>query len=225
MHKRSDGSPLCKRCRRINLNALFRRSHLTKVGEEVQGWEGPVDQANFDSCPLCQLVMKAFQKSKEDMIQNEDHLRSFSSRRILGQGWASIDTTLLSLDQYHHSGSPYIVSQSKHMEIVRLLGPHVNFDLVKSWLRYCEDHHGKTCASVRGNDELNMISSLKFIDCDTNTIVPANGMPYIALSYLWGDGLNSAVSSVSSLPDDIPKTIKDAMTATRAMGLSLVKKR
>ncbi|KAI8711426.1 HET domain-containing protein [Fusarium sp. LHS14.1] len=219
MRKRSDSSPLCKRCRRINLNALFRRSHLTKVGEEVQGWEGPVDQANFDSCPLCQLVMKAFQKSKEDMIQNEDQLRSFSSRRIIGQGWASIDTTLLSLDQYHHWGSPYIVSQSKHMEIVRLLGPHVNFDLVKSWLRYCEDHHGKICASVRGNDELNMISSLKFIDCDTNTIIPANGMPYIALSYLWGDGLSSAVSSVSSLPDDVPKTIKDAMTATRAMGL------
>ncbi|WAO96205.1 HET domain-containing protein [Fusarium falciforme] len=218
MHRRSDSSPLCKRCRRINLNALFRRSHLTKVGEEVQGWEGPVDQANLDSCPLCQLVMKTFRRSKEEMIENEKQLRSFSSRRIMDQGWASIDTTLLSLDQYHHYGIPYIVSQSKHMEIVRLLGPRTNFDLVKSWLRYCRTRHGKTCATVRGNDELGMISSLKFIDCDTNTIIPANGMPYIALSYLWGGGLNSAVSSVNSLPDDVPKTIKDAMTATRAMG-------
>ncbi|EEU36271.1 uncharacterized protein NECHADRAFT_87161 [Fusarium vanettenii 77-13-4] len=220
MHKRSDSSAICKRCRKINLGALTRRSHTTKIGEVVIGWRGRIDQAKFDNCPLCQLIMKAFNMSKEEMTsQNTHQLLSFSSRRIVSQGWATVDTTLLSLDRHIYRSRPqYIVYQPKGTEIVRLLGPHVDFGLVRSWLQYCEAQHGRTCTSVRDVEGLNSISSLKFIDCETNTIVHANGMPYVALSYQWGSETSNQVPFVTSLPDGMPKTIKDAISATRAMG-------
>ncbi|KAI8651984.1 HET domain-containing protein [Fusarium sp. Ph1] len=218
MHRRSDSSSLCKRCRKLNLNDLSRQNHFTKVGQQVHQWQAPIDRANLDSCPLCQLVMKAFHLYRDEMIQNKKQLRSFSSRRIISQGWASVDTTLLSLGQYYNDGLPYIVYQPQGREIVRLLGPRVDFNIIKNWLRYCKSQHAKTCTSVRNKAELNSISSLKFIDCETSTIVAANGMSYVALSYLWGGGANNIASFVTSLPSDMPKTIKDAMTATRALG-------
>ncbi|KAM5363529.1 hypothetical protein ACJZ2D_011972 [Fusarium nematophilum] len=89
---------------------------------------------------------------------------------------------------------------------------------MKSQLGYCEARQVKTCASVRDNVGVISIPSLKFIDCGTRKIVPANGMPYAALSYLRGGGLQGAIPFTTTLPEDIPRTIRDAITATRAMG-------
>ncbi|KAI5456761.1 heterokaryon incompatibility protein-domain-containing protein [Mariannaea sp. PMI_226] len=214
MRTRSENSPLCRRCRMIDLDMLFRKTYFTKAGAVIHRWQHLTEPYQLDNCSLCQLIMKSFYLSKEQMRKNELNLRSYSSSRILDRGWASVNITMLSL---HHHRWPSIVSQPKGRDIDRLLRPHVDFEIVKYWLRYCGAHHIKTCASISDKAGLNAILSLKLIDCDNNKIIPANGMPYVALSYLWGGGVTTEIPFTAALPADMPRTIKDAIT-TRALG-------
>lgn len=214
MRTRSSESPLCRRCRSINLDAIFKRSHSTWLGTPVHGWQSPIDKSRMNRCPLCQLIKKTFWLSEERMRKNKSQLRSFSSGRALSQDWASIDIVMLSLDQGSFRGPPYIVSQPRGGDIIRLLKPLADFEIIKSWLEYCNAHHSKTCGSV-GNLA---IRSLKLIDCDTNTLVAANEMPYVILSYLWGDEQTIELPVNNSLPLTMPQTIKDAIKTTKLLG-------
>lgn len=47
---RSASQRLCYRCRRINLDLVLRKSHLTNLGNEVPGWNVPVDRDTIKFC-------------------------------------------------------------------------------------------------------------------------------------------------------------------------------
>ncbi|KAH7007350.1 heterokaryon incompatibility protein-domain-containing protein [Ilyonectria destructans] len=221
---RSSGQRLCRRCRRINLDVVFRKSHLTHRGNEVPGWNTPVDKDTIKSCILCQLMMETFFRPKDKMPRTS-MLRSYSSRRMV-RGWGSINTHLLSLVPAPYSWMPYLVPQTKGEETIRILGSHLDFSLVKNWLQYCAKHHTKTCDAAGDRAGLDAIASFKLIDCKTGEIIPARGQQYVALSYVWGDGPLAMPATTrlatTQLPKEVPRTMRDAITATLTLGFQYI---
>ncbi len=117
-----------------------------------------------------------------------------------------------------------------------LLDPSV----VKSWLQECETRHKCYCippVPPTAN------SQLYLIDVNKRSVVAARGSPrYVALSYVWGDieapehdssaeynfresniikqraGNRAAMSTIGSLPSQLPKTVEDAMNLVKQIG-------
>lgn len=102
---------------------------------------------------------------------------------------------------------------------VRLIDPDsINWDLVKSWVGYCAQHHGKDCRL--GTSEL--LRSFVVIDCEDRTTceLPANG-EFLALSYVWGPPAPGTITPTicgSKLPKDLPLVVEDAITVTKRLG-------
>ena len=101
----------------------------------------------------------------------------------------------------------------------------IDYHLLRSWYDFCVRHHPKKCAV----DTKERPDTLKVIDCQTKKIVEAPpNCSYIALSYVWGQGLspivtwpeqpcgNTAPSLLS--PDTTPSVITDAMIVTVELG-------
>ncbi|KAJ4354417.1 uncharacterized protein N0V89_006153 [Didymosphaeria variabile] len=94
-----------------------------------------------------------------------------------------------------------------------------SFDSIKarSWLRHCKRSHGAAC-----NEYSKTIPGLEVIDCETLRIVPAEaGMQWVALSYVWGphqSQVNHGDTEPGSLPSDLPRTIRDTIEVTKALG-------
>jgi hypothetical protein len=99
-----------------------------------------------------------------------------------------------------------------------------DFSLFRDWIELCGNHHD-TCRHVRY--ELDF--PLRLIDVKRHCVVmaPSNSR-YVALSYVWGtkkqltlknDTLQTFGTDGSLYENhQLPKTIKDAMTATRKLG-------
>ncbi|KAG1903863.1 heterokaryon incompatibility protein-domain-containing protein [Suillus fuscotomentosus] len=109
----------------------------------------------------------------------------------------------------------------------------VDIDLVKKWIKLCQENHGDECHNVwRMDDEedKNLPKHVRLVDVVSMTLVPApSGCCYVALSYVWGTvsteyrtttnniaersapgGLNTAI---------FPETITDSILFTRQLGL------
>ena len=112
--------------------------------------------------------------------------------------------------------SPFLVPQPRNVQTVRILQPLVDYQIIKSWLTFCQERHSKTCAVFDGADPVSTVRAFRLIDCETRRIGPAPGQPYVTLSYLWGDSTPPLFSEV--LVSGQPNTIEDAITATRALG-------
>jgi hypothetical protein len=98
----------------------------------------------------------------------------------------------------------------------RLVTSHVNFDEAREVLDYCIQHHQDTC-QVEFAKELLVT---KMVDVRTREVVdcPLN-CDYVALSYCWG-GIVPALERLRT--GGLPRTIEDAITATRLLGRDFV---
>ena len=116
------------------------------------------------------------------------------------------------------------IESSKKFRTRRVLPDRINYQLLRNWYDLCVRHHPKKCAV----DITERPDTLKVIDCQTKQIVEAPpDCPYIALSYVWGQGQSIATwpkqpceepgSSMLSA-DRIPNVITDAMTVTVQLG-------
>ncbi|CAK7203184.1 hypothetical protein SEUCBS139899_005915 [Sporothrix eucalyptigena] len=118
----------------------------------------------------------------------------------------------------------------------------IDFDVVRRWLKLCNDHHGSTCR-VNPLLELNALKrdhthpadempEFRCIDVARMCLkrIPS-GTPYAALSYVWGrrsfyctkravvDELEQP-GSLTLLGDHLPQTIRDALQVAREVGLT-----
>ncbi|KAK9772029.1 putative HET-domain-containing protein [Seiridium cardinale] len=89
---------------------------------------------------------------------------------------------------------------------------------IRNWLGYCEKHH-RQCRiqGTRG-----AVDHFQLIDCTTDSIVVAPiESEYVALSYVWGRGQPSGTDVLGRklLVDRLPKTVSDAILATRQLGI------
>ncbi|KAJ6284996.1 heterokaryon incompatibility protein-domain-containing protein [Bipolaris maydis] len=148
-------------------------------------------------------------------------LRSLSSNRIPERGWQAVDTTMLAIDR----SSAFLLKQSEHAPVIRLIRPKIDPELIKSWLNYCQDNHSSACGIGDGplsskfiTSPLSAITSFKVIDCETRQIVHGSGVQYVALSYVWGAGERGPDFS-RVLPPQLPETIEDAIVITQSLGM------
>ncbi|KAF4837577.1 Nitrogen assimilation transcription factor nit-4 [Colletotrichum siamense] len=118
-------------------------------------------------------------------------------------------------------GSIYPVSSSESKTGAgRLVLPTINWDLLRSFVRTCQDSH-EVCRSAK--EELS-IAGFCLINCITRSLEPATAeASYVALSYVWGqpDKSNDFQASLG-LSDGLPRmplVIEDAMAAVREIGL------
>lgn len=94
--------------------------------------------------------------------------------------------------------------------------PRVNFGMIKKRLKECREEH-EECRSNRGG-RIRNVPGMRLIDCRTRTVVPApdGGVSYAALSYVWGTP-GDVEDGYDKLPDDLPKTISDAILVTQKL--------
>ncbi|CAH0044988.1 unnamed protein product [Clonostachys solani] len=94
----------------------------------------------------------------------------------------------------------------------------LDWDLLRSYLRECYDHHDG-CSSPRPQLD---IHGFRLIDCHTRRLVlAAQGAKYVALSYIWGAPEKHAHMDIPELGEKLvqaPLVIEDAMDAVRELG-------
>lgn len=103
----------------------------------------------------------------------------------------------------------------------------INCNLVKSWLRECDNNHSSACNHPRLGNRANTEISLIFIDVQDECLVSSSShAKYFALSYVWGQvdmsktfksNYNERMKPQSLATISFPKTIKDAMAFVRLL--------
>jgi hypothetical protein len=95
-------------------------------------------------------------------------------------------------------------------------GVTVDFDEMRNWLRFCDQHHLADCRMP----ELDKIPYFSLIDCATRSIVNApDQAEFVALSYCWGPPTDSEPNDTGKLPPVAPLVIEDALKVTIALGI------
>jgi hypothetical protein len=208
-------SSLCKRCAKIDLDMLLSRPHKTYLGQlaatlvQISDWK-------IDSCTFCSLLSSTLLPTLLDWQQSKKiPLRSFSSNNMTDKIWSSIDTNLLQLHPWHDNR--YLVSQPEGIngpvKIIKEDIDEATFERVKKWINLCQNQHTKVCSV----DNPASVPGLKLIDCETNTLIPGESHPYVALSYVWGCSSDTS-EDPNQLPKILPNTIKDTITVTKRLG-------
>lgn len=103
--------------------------------------------------------------------------------------------------------------------VPRALEVTPNYHTARAWLHNCQGHHGGECDNTLSA----LIEGLLLIDCNDSTVVQASTIafvPWLALSYLWGDKDQDADMSSSTIFErsSMPRTVEDAMKLTRELG-------
>jgi hypothetical protein len=202
-------SHLCRRCAGIDLDILLSRPHKTQAGQPAKKLN-PVRNWNIDSCHLCSLLYSAIDVAVWASARVVP-FRTFSSNKMEDRTWSSISTNLL---QVGHAGR-YIVSQPEGITgPIKLIKENIDsFDIVKTWINLCQNQHTKICSI----ENRSSVPGLRLIDCDTKTLVPGEAHLYVALSYVWGYSSETS-EDPNKLPENLPNTIKDAITVTKRLG-------
>jgi hypothetical protein len=195
---------LCERCASIDIDTALSRKSPTFRGQLVKKL-GRNPKWNIDSCSLCRWLVTA----EIFAAGRSRELRSYSSNK-LQMGWQSVDVNMLGLDPM----GPFLVPHQKDAAVVRRLkSSFINFELLRSWLRLCNEMHTKSCVAK----ESPSVPFMKLIDCNTSNIVPATHHRYVTLSYRWGPS-SGPTEYLESLPKELPSTIRDSITVTRKIG-------
>ncbi|KAK3387877.1 heterokaryon incompatibility protein-domain-containing protein [Podospora didyma] len=118
-----------------------------------------------------------------------------------------------------------------------------NWSLLQWWLRHCSRCHGELCQPAAANlssVSLTLPANMRVIDVEENSVVKyRSGWEYVALTYVWGEKLmdwpmptmtkemlakhKEAVDEEKAqgsvlLPSWLPKTVSDAIEATKRLG-------
>lgn len=113
----------------------------------------------------------------------------------------------------------------------REINPKVDLTLIKEWYEDCFDNHTGNCPSRRvGHEEDDPLQDLLLINVEemcVESVIPAKGSSYVALSYVWGDpakmvsltlGNREALKARGALLDlELPKTITDAVRVVQGL--------
>jgi Heterokaryon incompatibility protein (HET) len=114
---------------------------------------------------------------------------------------------------------------------------HADLDLCRKWLDVCDDYHTGSLGQCVGTKTSRgfLQDSLRLIDVNKRIIIKGatDETQYVALSYVWGEdkmkremprSLKTAVQinecgvETIELPEGLPRTIRDAIEVTRAIG-------
>jgi hypothetical protein len=213
---------LCHRCYNLRLGRVFRDPRFRCRDHFIRN----ITWSN-DYCEFCNLMDRAFgirkgikRRSPVGLWANPSSRDESSPRCILSFNAVMLSNQPSMLSNRPRGKRRYLLPQPNGVNTLRLVKPLVCFDMLKSWLGQCKDHHTKYCGALEHHTSLPCsVSSFRLIDCETGRIVPGTNQPYVALSYVWGNGADrNAPSNDILLFQDLPCTIRDAITATRGLG-------
>ena len=203
-------------------------------------------------CPLCRLVLDIADRpfdqrvptlhaeenpivwarwvidGQDDLGRNEvtgQHMFLPRTRRLL----------IYSEPQAFKDG--YLVLLGEDAPTPTFFGRHVSspdlldVDVVKGWIRDCEEYHGEECNDSLVHPDLygDRRATFRAIDVEEMCIAtPPPDARYLALSYLWGKGLSQPFTNSENLPrlsvpgalskEKLPKTVRDSIRLTKMLG-------
>ncbi|PSN67706.1 HET-domain-containing protein, partial [Corynespora cassiicola Philippines] len=98
------------------------------------------------------------------------------------------------------------------------VGPSPDYTAIKTWLKHCRSNH--TECEVGENFDL---SNISLVDVNKRILVkyPPEA-EYVTLSYVWGKTTAPHFDRNARLPENLPQTIDDAITATRHLGFPYI---
>ncbi|KAL9108751.1 MAG: hypothetical protein Q9227_006547 [Pyrenula ochraceoflavens] len=111
--------------------------------------------------------------------------------------------------------APVTAADPGSMPVRRILPEHIDYDILKGWLKSCISKHGTLChqSSIFNLSKY----KIKMIDCLRRCIVPApDGCEYIALSYVWGATPETYSKGLKT--GHCPQLIEDAINVTGRLG-------
>ncbi|KAH7393814.1 heterokaryon incompatibility protein-domain-containing protein [Phaeosphaeria sp. MPI-PUGE-AT-0046c] len=89
-----------------------------------------------------------------------------------------------------------------------------DYKTARAWLNDCQAHHSTGC----DHSDPPKIQGLHLIDVfESRVVAPDDSVDlrWIALSYVWGQSPPLEMTGMGRLPDKLPRTIEDAITATK----------
>ncbi|KAI0095668.1 hypothetical protein GGR51DRAFT_553874 [Nemania sp. FL0031] len=194
-------------------------------------------RARSDKCNLCRLLWKMCQKRGAATFPTVKFDRSESSLKINSDGPAVL-SIVRSIGGCRGLRGSFKGEIQVGFPNLPLVNSPAYFEIIRHWLRICDDEHGNSCCrqSIQGNLSLKgKVKRLprRLIDVGkdgdstirlTETTADDTGN-WIALSHQWGSGRHF-VTDRKNLPDHIrgmdfhslPATFKDAVVVTRRLG-------
>lgn len=240
----SADSPLCDRCRSLDLSSvidrkLARQNLPDTLWDKSRPYTWKVDKReNIQAdapcrCHLCQILF-------QDSLGSGARIGAHSTQTLFKNDHV-VDTTIFEIDAF---STTLLVPDPGHRQVgpesgdapadnegrPRIVGRtidkrRVDISLVREWLHDCSQNHGPSCS---GADSERPMAALNVIDCQTRKIValPDDGT-YAALSYLRGQNWkarNSAATQPRQLRDplgsNLPRVVEDAMVVAKKIGIS-----
>lgn len=234
---------LCRKCEALGFNeepgVLAHR--VRRIGGEVIGVLGSLDEVWFEkSCAFCRLMVEILQLFPQEGCARADAkllIRAHQSKRE--HSWhtyrsdnASERRTFLSIglegnrvreERCFISTIGASTDQQPWKAVtsqVRVIAEEsIDWSLLRKWTAHCHTKHPSPCM----RSDTAPAVSIRLIDVAQRAIASADtSWQYAALSYVWGgknDIINQAGPIVLSLPEGLPRTIEDALTATEKLGI------
>jgi hypothetical protein len=115
--------------------------------------------------------------------------------------------------------------------LAKRVNPHeVDVKMVKHWLAECEENHGTPCNDASWVASRQLPPSFRVLDVHKLRVIPVPEVcRYVALSYVWGYTSmpqptavesENGIRDYSAVFESLPRTIRDAILFTRAVGES-----
>jgi hypothetical protein len=227
--------PLCEYCSEIPFDTP---DQFASVG----AWSlGPAERVKRSTCPLCEVVVRAFQTlgqtetAGRSMVLSElseVKLYWFWSSGPGGRGAFTVDPSLFQnwICMVSTTASSKALTSSFHFAKSTI---NAEFDVgrLSQWISTCTRTHSTEC-SIEASDfeqSFSGLHTLRFVDVKKESVVELHTVPqYAALSYVWGEVASIRLTTGNRprllLPggirkawDKIPKTIKDAIELVRRL--------
>jgi hypothetical protein len=209
-------SMLCRRCAAIN-PLCFLLGSGTRLARIINTYHPTY--SFVDTCSLCQLLRgvipghRNIKSGSKPQINNPRVRLKYIDGHTL---FPLLSKTLVFEISWGGYQRKYLVPQLGVECTVRVLQPNsINFGIIKEWVQCCRISHSSPC-EIENPEH---VPYLKLIDCESRRIIEAKttGASYVCLSYVWGQILNSK-SYHDILPQSLPTTIEDSITATLKLG-------
>ncbi|KAH9882935.1 hypothetical protein J1614_000301 [Plenodomus biglobosus] len=221
---------LCPRCANLDVNALWSTTGIKLPLGTVAEW-------NIESCAFCSFLRDVlspvlvthnevpdFQATDagvglETRSPPSYYMYSMRTRKLPERLLQILEHRMIVVSDKEHGpppkGVPFIaanLNSPRPPDWLRPITSLIDFIQPKEWLRLCNLLHGDHCRGGRRNT----VSNFRLIDCMSGNVIEATGdETYVALSYVWGSGVNSRGQTSS-----FPQTIQDAVTVTKQLGYS-----
>lgn len=228
----SEDQGLCDRCQEWDLDELY-----SKLTGEIEPFETICDlETLHENCRLCRMFAESYRydssvvSAMRDLrlmavsyhyaheIVPHDYLGqdTWSPARLLcvsnrNNFWNDRAFITMSLERLGDASDPRVDGWGRQP---------CNVSWLAKCMRECAEIHQECHAGPAQQFD----APVYFIDCDSRRLCKAApGMPYTALSYVWGKGhpddKTVGLGSSIALPAPLPLTIENAMALTRQLGM------